>query len=133
MPSKKRAPVPNESKTLSDLRLAEVMKKFSRAGIVLAAESDVERKLLNTSGTVVIKFWDGKMHLAEEAFAEVAKKLGDDIKFVCVQTRRRSLKEKYNLRVSPTYIFFEDGKEKSRIEGPSPSEALEVWCEIHSS
>jgi len=130
---KRRVPKVRRRRSLSDSRLAELAKKLSHAGVVFAAESEVERKLLNTSSAVVIKFWDGKMHLAEEAFAEVAKKFGDEIKFVCVRTKSRSLKKKYDLKVSPTYIFFEDGKEKSRIEGPSPSEALEVWCEIHSS
>jgi len=121
-------------RTFSESLLSKMARRLNGDGIVLAADNAVERKLLNTSGAVVVKFWDGKAHLAEEAFARVARKLSrGEVKFVCVQMKNGTLKERYELKESPTFIFFEDGREKSRIEGPSPSQALEVWCELNAS
>lgn len=114
---------------------AECVRTARRVGadeVILAAESELERKLLNTSGAVVIKFWDGRPHLAEEAFAHVARKYADDVKFACVRVKDRKTSRKYELRHSPTYVFFEDGREKSRIAGVTPREALDVWCELNS-
>ena len=120
-------------RTFSEELLNKMGRRLGGDGVILAADDNVERKLLNTSGAVVVKFWDGKAHLAEEAFSRVARRMGGDLKFVCVQMRNGALKDWYELKHSPTFIFFENGREKSRIEGSSPSEALEVWCELNSS
>ncbi len=112
----------------------ECLRTVRRMGadeVVLAAENELERKLLNTSGAVVVKFWDGKPHLAEEAFGRVAKKYANDVKFACVRVKDRKTVRRYAIMHSPTFVFFEDGREKSRISGITPKEALDVWCEMN--
>jgi len=110
------------------------LRKAREAGtdeVVLAAENEVERKLLSTAGAVVVKFWDGKPHLAEEAFGVVAKKYSEDVKFACVHVKDSKTIRRYEIRHSPTFVFFEKGREKSRISGITPKEALDVWCEMN--
>lgn len=117
--------------TSSERRCLKAARSTGADEVVFAAENELERKLLNTSGALVVKFWDGKPHLAEEAFTHVAKKYADDVKFACIRVKERRTIKKYAIRHSPTFIFFEEGREKSRISGITPKEALDVWCEMN--
>ena len=110
---------------------AKLSSKLCSDEIVIAAETDLERKLLNTSGAIVVKFWDGKPHIAQDAFQMVAKKYNEDVKFACVRMKDEKLAKKFRIEHSPTFIFFSDGKEKSRINGVTPHDALDVWCEVN--
>lgn len=112
----------------------ECLRTVRRVGadeVVLAAENELERKLLSTSGAFVVKFWDGKPHLGAEAFGRVARKYAKEVKFACIRVKDRRTVRRYSIRHSPTFVFFEGGREKSRISGITPKEALDVWCEMN--
>jgi thioredoxin-like negative regulator of GroEL len=121
------------AEALARKRRALLEKLFCPEGTILVAENDFEKKLLNTKGAIVVKFWDGTPHLAQEAFSSVAHKYSEDIKFACILVKDKQLRSKYDIRYSPTFVFFEDGQEKSRISGATPPDALDVWCEVNRS
>lgn len=112
-------------------RKGRLKRAFCPAEAIVSDEHDFEQKLLNTHGALVVKFWDGAPHLAQEAFDFVANKYGDDMKFVCIVAKGGGTRRKFSIEHSPTFIFFEDGKEKSRINGVTPKDALDVWCELN--
>lgn len=107
--------------------------KSGASEVILAAENELDKKVLATSGAVVVKFWDGKPHLGQDAIDFVASKNVKGLKFATVVVKGRETRKKYNIKNSPTYVFFEGKAEKSRIPGITPKEALEVWCELNAS
>ncbi len=116
---------------LAQRRKALLEKVFCPEGAILVAENEFEKKILNTQGAMVVKFWDGTPHPAQEAFSSVARKYSEEIKFACILVKDKQLRSKYNIRYSPTFVFFEDGEEKSRISGPTLPDALDIWCEVN--
>jgi len=122
-----------KAESLAIRRKAALARLFCPDGVILASETELERKLLNTQGAVVVKFWDGTPHLAQEAFETVARKYSEDLKFACILVKDRALRKKYAIAHNPTFVLYEDGREKSRISGVTPTEALDVWCEVNTS
>jgi thioredoxin 1 len=64
--------------------------------------------------------WCGPCRAMNPVLESVESELGADIIFKIDVDKNRELAEKYGIRSVPTFIFFEDGKERERKSGAIP-------------
>lgn len=68
--------------------------------------------------------WCGPCKAMLPVLESVENELGSDIIYKIDVDKNRDLAEKYNIRAVPTFIFFENGKEKERKSGMVPKNYL---------
>ena len=93
--------------------------------IIEVNEENFEKEVLEYKGTVVVDFnapWCGVCRMMAPTYEEVSEEI-KDVKFVSIDTdESEGIAIEYGIFSIPTFVVFENGKEKTRHSGFLPKD-----------
>jgi thioredoxin len=85
------------------------------------SDSSLERRIADAKKLLIVEFWDPWCGICAETapvYAALAKKHMGKAIFAKLNMRdNRASSDKFQVYVTPTFIFFRDGKEVKRVGG----------------
>lgn len=96
--------------------------------VINITKDNYEKEILRQNRKIVVDFWAewcGPCKVLGPIFEEISKDYNEDVIFAKVNVdKERDIAAKYNIMSIPTIIIFDNGKEKEKLMGFRPKEAL---------
>lgn len=93
------------------------------------SDSDIDEKISKAKRLLIVEFWDPWCGICAEmapVYEVLAGKYEGRAEFARVNMRdNKSSPDRHEVYVTPTFIFFKDGKEVGRVGGLIEPDALE--------
>lgn len=90
-------------------------------------------EFINSKRKIIVEFWDPWCSICTEMapfYMILSEKYGSEVKFGKLNMREnKQLPDKFGVYVTPTFIFFKDGKEVERLGGLIEYNQLDIEIE----